>query len=392
MERAAFLGGLSDSLRAGVTLPEEDAGFLTDLAEEPALVTSTLAAEILTRSGRPTVPDAVSRRAPAEGLDSRMPRTAPGDSAEPRFEERIDVRSYDAFEAVHPGYSGQCLALASAVRRHVEGAGAAALPCVDVGSGPGLSLLMLLELLPNLEVRAVEPSPAAFAYLLRNNSGDERRVRAERRDFLDLEAEGSMPLITSVGSSHHLGDTLSFLRKAHELLVEGGKLLVADEFVSPFRTAAERERNLILHHWAYLLELMVDVPEDVTDELTLDEQELVNRLRNDLPLAVSHAHEGRLGVASGVLRELLGRAHRLTGTPEVSHPLVAFYRCQVLELEALVAGLDYEVERKTHPGRFEELSRSVGFDVLEHRRVYATAGYRDEDAGTHLFALEKRRA
>jgi SAM-dependent methyltransferase len=384
IERAAFLGGLSDSLAAGVALPEEDAGLLASLAREPDLVTGALAAEILTRSGRPTVPGAVSRRSA---------RTAPGNSTEPRFEEKIDVRSYNAFEAVHPGYAGQCLALASAVRRHVGGAGAGELTCLDVGSGPGLSLLMLLELLPDLEARAVEPSPAAFAYLLQSEPGGGGRVRTERRNFLDLEPEGGVPLITSVGSSHHLGDTLSFLRKAHELLEEGGKLLMADEFVSPFRTAAERERNLVLHHWAYLLELMVDVPEDATDELTLDEQELVNRLRNNLPLAVSHALEGRLGVASGVLQELLGRAHHLLArTPEVSHPLMAFYRCQVLELEALVAGLDYEVERRTHPRRFEQLARSVGFDVLEHRRVYATSGPRDEDAGTHLFALEKQRS
>lgn len=158
-----------------------------------------------------------------------MPRTVPSYATEPQFEDRIDVRSYDLFEAVHPAYAAQCVVLASAARRLLGEDGD--LACVDVGSGPGISLLMLLELLPDLKVRAVEPSAAAFARLRRNFDSEER-VLAERDDFLDLEPTGSVPLITSVGSSHHL-DTYRFFRKAHDLLEDDGKLLVADEFLSP---------------------------------------------------------------------------------------------------------------------------------------------------------------
>lgn len=391
IERAGYLCGFADAL-AGKTLSKQELEFLGDLAREPARTTGTLAAEILTQSGHPTIPSGALRPDGLAEADMQetMPRTVPSYVTEPRFEDRIDVRSYDLFEAVHPAYAAQCTVLASAAHQLLKGFDAEELPCVDVGTGPGLSLLMLLELLPNLKVRAVEPSPAAFAHLQRNASGEDR-VIAEQTDFLDLQSTSAVPLITSIGSSHHL-DTYLFLRKAHELLGDGGYFLVADEFISPYRTTTEREHGLIRHHCSYMLALMVEIPDEVRDVLSLDEQELVNRLRNDLPLAVSYARENKLDFASRRLRELLERVHRLTRSPEISHPLVAFYRNQVLELEALVAGLDYEVERKTYPERFESLARSAGFGILEHNRIYATVGSGDKDAGTHIFVLEKARA
>lgn len=391
IERAGYLCGFADAL-AGKTLSEQEIELLENIAREPARTTGTLAAEILTQSGLPTVQGGVLRPdgTAEHDVEVTMPRTVPSYATEPQFEDRIDVHSYDLFEAVHPAYAAQCTALAYAARRLLKDFDTEDLPCVDVGTGPGLSLLMLLELLPNLKVRAVEPSPAAFARLQRNIAG-EARVQAEQTDFLDLQSTSKVPLITSIGSSHHL-DTYLFLRKAYELLGEGGYLLVADEFTSPYRTIAERDHSLIRHHWTYMLALMVEIPDDVRDTLSLDEQELVNRLRNDLPLAVSYARENKLEFASRRLRELLERVHRLTRSPEISHPLVAFYRNQVLELEALVAGLDYEVERKTYPERFESLARSAGFAILDHNRIYATEGSRDTDAGTHVFVLEKARA
>ncbi|WP_244668572.1 hypothetical protein, partial [Brucella melitensis] len=42
--------------------------------------------------------------------------------------------------------------------------------------------------------------------------------------------------------------------------------------------------------------------------------------------------------------------------------------------QALVAGLDYEVEQKTYPARFVSLAESSGFSLLQHRRIYATQG------------------
>ena len=71
-----------------------------------------------------------------------------------------------------------------------------------------------------------------------------------------------------------------------------------------------------------------------------------------------------------------------------SHPLAVFSRFHLLELQALIAGFDYEVEQKTFPKRFKALARKNGFDIIDHHRIYATDGDDVEDAGTHLVVLE----
>ncbi|RYD88306.1 MAG: DNA-binding protein, partial [Sphingobacteriales bacterium] len=87
-------------------------------------------------------------------------------------------------------------------------------------------------------------------------------------------------------------------------------------------------------------------------------------------------------------RKLLEEIRALDLPSALSDPLIAFYRLHFLELEALVAGLDYEVEQKTHPRCFQDLANTAGFEVLRHSRLYATAGRSEWDAGTHLFVLK----
>ncbi|MFC9894714.1 hypothetical protein ACFVMC_13580 [Nocardia sp. NPDC127579] len=66
-------------------------------------------------------------------------------------------------------------------------------------------------------------------------------------------------------------------------------------------------------------------------------------------------------------------------------------RFAVLELEALVAGIDYDVEPKTYLRNFLAMARSEGLEVLEHQRVHATVGDSAHDAGTHVMALCRAR-
>ena len=68
---------------------------------------------------------------------------------------------------------------------------------------------------------------------------------------------------------------------------------------------------------------------------------------------------------------------------------MAFFRLQLLELEAMVAGFDYEVEQKTSPERFIEMSKKSGFKLLTHERVFATDGDGKFDAGTHVMVFRK---
>jgi hypothetical protein len=60
-----------------------------------------------------------------------------------------------------------------------------------------------------------------------------------------------------------------------------------------------------------------------------------------------------------------------------------------LELQAMVAGFDYEVERKTFARRFAGLAALAGLELVRHRRVFATVGQDDWGGGTHVFAFRK---
>lgn len=304
------------------------------------------------------------------------------------FEDRIDVHAYNWFELVHPAYAKQCLALATLIHKYVDYEDSNTIRCIDVGTGPGAPLQMLMEMLPNLDVVAIEPSSVAYQYL-QQNMGKHRHMKALNIDFLNFNPDLSFPMITSVGASHHL-NTFFFFNKARDCLDENGKLFIADEMICPYHTVQERERNLILHHTAYMLAVMVPIPEEFRDKLWTKEQRLVYELENNVPTIVADTLEGRIQEAVRRCREVLKTTEDLKLDASISHELMAFYRLQVLELQALVAGLDYQVEQKTFPERFLELARAAGFQLLEHERVYPTIGHRDVDAGTHVFAFEKR--
>ena len=229
-------------------------------------------------------------------------------------------------------------------------------PFLDVGTGPGHHLLLLLELLPHLEPVAVEPSPASRQALAQLIPG----VEVLPEDFTLLDPEETFPLIVCVGASHHMS-TWRFLEKAYRLLRPGGLLAVADEFLRPFTTREERARNLVLHHTAYLL------------PFPLEETEALWALRL---LALQGESRGLRALAEEALQDLETRSD-------------AFATFARLELQALLAGLDYEVETKTYPRRFLELTFAVGFELEHHHRLFATHGRGSWDGGTHLFLLRR---
>ncbi|WP_206830883.1 helix-turn-helix domain-containing protein [Alicyclobacillus fructus] len=357
------------------TLEPDEFEALHHLCTDSSLVIRTLVSEIFTQHGYPTVPKDIQRVEEDH------------DACELTKEDRIDVDSYNWFELVHPAYARQCVSLARMIRKHIPCDDGHVLACMDVGSGTGAPLIMLLEMIPNLEILAVEPSSAAF-YYLKKNLGQRKNIKCVHADFLDFEIERRVPLITSVGASHHL-DTYRFLKKAWDCLDVKGKLCIADEMIAPFCTIEERQRNLILHHTAYMLATMVPIPGAIRDRLWPQEKRLVDEFQRNVPLIVADAYENRLNSAIQRCRDLLKFTEGLKLGTLISNRMVAFYRFQVLELQALVAGLDYEVEQKTFPERFTQLARLAGFELSEHERVYPTIGDRDMDAGTHVFVFTK---
>lgn len=304
------------------------------------------------------------------------------------FSSRIQVDHYDAYELLHPAYSRQVVAMAQDLHAFCGVDLASSLPMIDVGTGPGIPLLMLKELVPALLPVAVEPDPVAYACLKRNVV-DDPSITPLQQDFLDLDhPDGATSVITSVGSSHHF-NTAFMLQKAFRLLSPGGLLLVADEFLPAFDDTESRTLALVLHHARYVLEVasLIEAgghhaPEDADGRI-------YRAFRVHLTWAVNHALTGNASDAERICRQLFSIADQAMMDKRFSHVYGAYARFFWLELQAMVAGFDYEVERKTHVRRFLEVAAASGFELLRHRRVFATHGAEECGGGTHVVALRR---
>ena len=258
---------------------------------------------------------------------------------------------------------------------------------LDIGTGPGHPLFMLLEFFPDARAVAVDPSPASCACLKHNIK--EKKIVPLREDFLNLDYKGTTSVITSVGASHHF-NTGFFFQKANKILKKNGLLVVADEFIPQFSCQEERNLNLIRHHLMYMLDVMANIPRSEISTITDDEAVFVDAMEKELPVMAFEAATkmGESGIRRA--RRLLQMIHSLSLPDNPNHQYIKFYNFMVLELEALVAGIDYEVEQKTYPANFVFLAEYAGFKLEEHRRVYPTIGHGNMDGGTHVFAFSKK--
>jgi hypothetical protein len=132
-----------------------------------------------------------------------------------------------------------------------------------------------------------------------------------------------------------------------------------------------------------MLPALVEIPKDVG--LTQEESFLVEKLSRNIPLLAYLAESGKVEAAISRARKLFGELHELE-IPQFTHPLLAFYRFQLLELKALVKELN--CKHKTFPERFLTLAESTGFRLLEYRRVYASSSG-DMNGGSYVFVFRK---
>jgi len=65
--------------------------------------------------------------------------------------------------------------------------------------------------------------------------------------------------------------------------------------------------------------------------------------------------------------------------------LISYYLFMILELEALVAGLDYEEERKTSNKNFITIANNIGFNIIHNICFHPTS----KDSGTYMIVLQK---
>lgn len=365
---------------------------LTSIAQSDSILFAALAAEILTQQGSPTLPmQAIIKSQQKAGNVVHLNGLTKHVAA--TFEKRINVDDYNFFELVHPAYFRQTVALAAMVGQYVKNPSPRA---IDVGPGPGTNLLAFQELLPHTEVLAIEPSDVAFRYLqahLRNKA----KITCLQEDFLNVPVEpGKVDYIMSTGASHHF-NTDGFLQRSAEWLRPGGYWFIADEMISPFETRTERSLNILRHHLAYMVRLCFPWPKaddgdgdgDDHDVRTPSERDFVDDFNRTVPHAKFHAEHGDVDAAEVLCRDLLARTERHAFTTKVSDPHLAFWRLQWLELQALVAGLDYEVEQKTYPQHFKKMAEGAGLVCVAHERVYGTVGRSDDGAGTHVMTFQK---
>lgn len=258
---------------------------------------------------------------------------------------------------------------------------------LDIGTGPGLPLQMLLELNPEFTAVAIDPSDVAIEHLQRRFFSD-ARVEILKTSIIDYAPEaGLFNIAVSIGASHHL-DTRKFFNSIYSCLNDDGALIVVDEMLTPFKNQQERSSALITHHLWYILDTLLELPNSCTQA----EIKLSKILRQGLPLAMSLALSNRASAAIRQVRSTFEMASEIIiENMQVSHEAV-FNQFHMLELQALVAGLDYEVEQKTFPERFIRMAEASGFQLEAHQRIYATHGDSALDAGTHLFKFLKNKA
>jgi SAM-dependent methyltransferase len=338
------------------------------------IIESVLAAEVLTRSGKPAVPASVCGNSAIRINDEIV-------GGERLFEHRIDVDAYNAYELIHPAYARQVLATAEllpSLDRNKEKP-----RLLDIGTGPGLPLQMLLELRPELLVTAVDPSETAYHHFTARFANDSR-VSGIKASITEYRPEEKLfDAAISIGASHHL-DSVDFLKSIRACLRPGASLVICDEMIVPFKGPRDRVRNLITHHLWYILDTLVTLPPEADQA----DRDLSCLLNNMIPSVMTQAIARRVNDAQQLLRETYKAACEIKTANIISVPLAAFPRFHMLELQALVAGLDYEVEQKTSATRFIALAEAHGFNLLEHHRVYATAGDDPFDAGTHIYLFE----
>jgi transcriptional regulator with XRE-family HTH domain/SAM-dependent methyltransferase len=302
------------------------------------------------------------------------------------FSSRINVEHYDAFELLHPAYARQVVAMAQDILEFSESIDS--FHAIDIGTGTGVPLLMLHELLPNLQVLAVEPDDTAFACLAENTRGIDG-IKGHHGGFLDLNIPpGQAPLLTSVGASHHF-NTAFMLQKSMSLLQPGGVLSVADEFLPEFHTQEERHLALVRHHSAYILTTMAWIERSGLVEADNEDGLFYEAFQQALALASIDAERGNSVQAVKGCRDLYASIRQSTLSKQPGHILGNYTRFFWLELQAMVAGFDYEVERKTYARRFTDLAYMAGFELLRHRRVFATTGADKWGGGTHVLTFRK---
>lgn len=338
-----------------------------------SLLRAVLSAEVLMRHHMTTLPPLIQNK--------RMLARHATSQRDGYIEERLDINPSTVYGILQPAFARRPVAIAHAITRYC--APDQALNTLDLNASDGISLYMLLELLPQVNVTALESDEEDFAYL-GQRFAHFNNVQTLYQSVVDLHAQTSFDVAFSTGVPHPT-NVVHGLQCTHRQLKPGGHLIVCDEMIEPFTDRAGRKRNLLTHHLHYILDTLIDVP---LQQISHAEHTLVNLIRNMVPSALMHAYVGNTETAVHLVQTLLDRINILPLPEPPTHAHLGVYRFHALELEALVADLVYETERKTYADCFIDLAQQNGFQLIEHQRIYPTCGITSNAAGLHLFVFE----
>lgn len=354
-------------------LTSQEAEALSCKVREKSLLNAVLATEVLMHHHMTALPPILQSK--------RMLTRRPTLERDGYIEEPLEVDPETIYGVLQPAYARRPVAIARAILQYCGALDE--LKTLDLCAGDGTSLFMLLELLPDLDVTALESDEQDFAYL-GQRFAHFNNVQTLYQNIIDTRCEARFDVAFSIGEPHPT-NVVHGLYCTRKQLKTGGHLIVCDEMIEPFHDRTSRKRNLLAHHLHFILDTLIDVP---LQQISHAEHTLVNLIRNMVPAALMHAYVGNIDSAVHLVQTLLDRINILPLPEPPTHPHVGVYRFHMLELEALIADLVYEAERKTYADCFIDLAEQNGFQLIEHQRLYPTCGISAKAAGSHLFVFE----
>ncbi|MCK5895603.1 MAG: helix-turn-helix domain-containing protein [Cocleimonas sp.] len=361
-----------------VMLDDGQLHFLKQFSTSGNLLCATLASEALSIQGIPTLPHHINDFMHQQNtLDINV-----NDTDKIVDKETIGVDRYNPYITLQPGYARQILVMGEMLLKYGNGHR----QTLNIGTGSGLPLLMLLDIIPDLVITAIEPNPAAFAYLQTHTQNAD--VTLQCNDFLTIENHTKYPIITAIGASHHL-NTAYLLQKAQLLLEEEGILIIADELIPSFNSEKKRNQVLINHHVSYMLDVIRIISHENFSDFSPHEDLFIKVYMQELPTIAFMATTNSINIAITHLKQLHEKIQDNESNKPKNKTLLGYYHFLELELNVLLAEINNTRRRKTSAENFFALAESSGLDLLAHHRVYATSGTSKAEGGTHVFVLKK---
>lgn len=129
------------------------------------------------------------------------------------------------------------------------------LSVVEYGAGTGL-LSEQIASIDGIDLITVDPSEA-FYEKARNRLAKFANVRVIKDDAIKFVNEKPADIIVSSFTYHHISDDIkqAFINSVANNLVDGGKCIIGDEFISDYKTLAEKTRSIrdfYKHTYKYL--------------------------------------------------------------------------------------------------------------------------------------------